>query len=219
MANFTCPHCDRMAQFPGTGLWIHGRFSDSAGVLWVNMLQCPNPDCRGVVMAATPVDGPDENYRPVEILPMATVHPPDALIPAPVRADLFEARRCSNVQANKATVVLCRRALQGACVDQGASPKKNLRDQIEEVVAGNKVHGSLKEWADAIRLVGNSGAHPGDDGLEEVTAEEADDILAFTEEFMELTYVARERVRQRLAARGKPSPAGPDPEPGNEPKP
>ena len=96
---------------------------------------------------------------------------------------------------------MCRRALQGACIDQGADGKKKLYHQIDEVIASNKVHASLKEWADAIRLVGNAGAHPGDDGLDKVTPDEAEDILAFTEEFMAMTYVARERVRQRLAAR------------------
>lgn len=72
---------------------------------------------------------------------------------------------------------------------------------MEEVVNAAKVHASLKEWADAIRLVGNSGAHPGEDGLETVTEDEAEDLLSFTEQFLDLTYVVAERVRRRLVER------------------
>jgi hypothetical protein len=202
MPNFTCPYCGLAAQFPGTSLWSHGRFVGSVNDLWVQQLQCPNPNCRGVVAVSFNAQG--EGEPPQRIVPSAPVPEPDALIPAPVRADLFEARTCQSVGAHKATGVMCRRALQGACVEQGANAKKKLHEQIDEVVAANKVHGSLKDWADAIRLIGNSGAHVGDDGLEDVSAEEAEDILAFTEEFMNLTYVARERVRRRLEARVRP---------------
>jgi hypothetical protein len=189
-----------MSQFPQSSLWMTGKWIDGKHRN-VNMLVCPNPVCKGVVMVATSAVVGESNYNPVGLLPRSAVAEPDALIPAPIRADLFEARRCATVQANKAVATLCRRALQGAVIDQGATPKKKLHAQIDEVVAANKVHASLKEWADAIRFVGNSGAHPGEDGLEEVTDDEAEDILAFTEEFLQLTYVARERVRQRLAAR------------------
>jgi hypothetical protein len=199
VANFACPYCDQVALFPQTSLWMNGRFVNGAGPWWVTMIQCPNLDCAGIVTAA--FTAMESLGRPIATLPRPTVKIPNALIPAPVRADVFEARMCYSVGAYKGTAVLCRRALQGACVEQGANPKKKLHGQIEEVVEANKVHGSLKDWADAIRLIGNSGAHVGDDGLEDVTHDEADDILAFTEEFMELTYVARERVKQRLAER------------------
>lgn len=181
---------------------MYGKWTDGAH-RWANLLVCPNPDCVGVVVAASPFNDINSDYQPLDFLPQAVVAEPDPLIPAPVRADLYEARRCATVTAHKAVATMCRRALQGACLDQGATSGKRLYEQIDEVVAANKVHGSLKEWADAIRFIGNSGAHPGSDGLEAVTPEEAEDILAFTEEFMQLTYVARARVRQRLDARAK----------------
>ena len=77
---------------------------------------------------------------------------------------------------------------------------------LNGVFSGTNPNGVWKLFA-VDNFIGNSGAHPGDDGLEEVTAEEAEDILAFTEEFMALTYVARERVRRRLDARKKSEPA------------
>lgn len=204
MPNFACPYCGVMSRFSETSLWLQGRWIDGK-YRHINMLVCPNPDCQGVVMAASPYSDTSD-YPPIGVIPHSPVHQPDALIPEAVRADLFEARLCASVGATKATATMCRRALQGACLDQGANPKKRLVDQIDEVIAANKVHASLKEWADAIRLMGNSGAHPGDDGLEEVTAEEAEDILAFAEQFMELTYVASARVKSRLAARQAPTP-------------
>jgi hypothetical protein len=203
MPNFACPYCGQMAQFPATNFWMTGRLPRLGPRAHGNLIQCPNPMCRGLVLAGTTQPDQQGNYRVMGLLPMATVQEPDETIPAAIRADLFEARLCASADAYKATAVLCRRALQGACVEQGATPKKNLHDQIDEVIASNKVHGSLRDSADAIRLIGNSGAHVGDDGLEAVSADEADDILAFTEEFMQLTYVARERVRRRLDARGR----------------
>lgn len=203
MPRLVCPYCQQASIFQSNSLWLRGLWIDG-NHRYVTLIMCPNADCQGVVTAASPYSDINTDFTAVSYLPNAAVKEPDALIPAAVRDDLFEALRCATVRANKAVATLCRRALQGACVDQGANPKKNLYEQIDEVIASNKVHASLKEWADAIRFIGNAGAHPGQDGLETVTDEEADDILAFTEQFMELTYVARERVKRRLAAKATP---------------
>lgn len=198
MPQFVCPYCRHAAVFEMTETWIYGRFSTSIGPLHVNLQKCPNPGCDGVVAAGF---GLPVQVTPIRVEPRMQPNEPDSLIPDPIRRDLSEARQCASIGAWKATAAMCRRALQGACVDRGATPGKVLAAQIAGVVAADKVHGSLKDWADAIRLVGNAGAHPGGDGLETVTQEEAGDILAFTEQFLELTFVVTNRVAARLAAK------------------
>jgi hypothetical protein len=49
--------------------------------------------------------------------------------------------------------------------------------------------------------MGNSGAHPGDDGLEEVSEDEAADLLEFTEQFLDLVFVVTAKVESRLMER------------------
>jgi hypothetical protein len=188
--------------FPHVQAYQFGHFANDPNERWVSLSTCPA--CAGVIATAAVAQG--EGATITSMLPTAIPAQPDELIPAAIRVDLFEARLCFSVGAYKATAGMCRRALQGAVVQQGATPKKTLAAQIDEVVNSNKVHASLKDWADAIRLIGNSGAHVGDDGLETVTAEEAQDLLDFTEQFLELTYVVTARVKSRLADRIKPAP-------------
>jgi hypothetical protein len=197
MPNLECPYCEHAAYFETTDTWLWGDLGTMEGV-WANLGKCPNPDCDGVV--AVGLTGRDR-HDVVGAIPLALVRSPDPLIAQPIRDDLFEARLCMSIGALKATAAMCRRALQGACIDLGATSGARLVDQIDEVIATNKVHGSLKTWADAIRFVGNAGAHPGSDGLEIVTREEAEDILAFTEQFLDLTYVVTSRVQARLTAK------------------
>lgn len=191
-----CPYCDRAVGLAvaQVGSRAMGVFPGLANGAYIGVTACPA--CTGVIAVA--YSRPD-NDDALGLLPTSTAKEPSDLIPAPIRADLFEARKCMTVGAFKAAAAMCRRALQGACVQQGATAGKPLYQQIEEVINAAKVHASLKEWADAIRLVGNAGAHPGDDGLETVTREEADDLLSFTEQFLDLTYVVAEQVRRRLA--------------------
>lgn len=200
MPDITCPYCDKAASFVRRQPDQAGILPDATDRLWCSISTCPS--CTGVVVFGYTSQG---SGQPTTFMPNGSAKEPDSLIPAPIRVDLFEARRCMTVSAYKAAVAMCRRALQGACIDNGATAP-TLYKQIEEVVNSNRVHASLKDWADAIRLVGNSGAHPGEDGLETVSAEEAEDMVAFTEQFLDLTYVVSAKVQQRLAARRAPRP-------------
>jgi hypothetical protein len=199
--NLVCPYCDHAAAFVNNldAASPYGTFGDIDS-LKVAASLCPS--CGSVV--AIGYERSITGFRPVVLLPDHVAAEPDALIPAPVRSDLYEARKCISARAWKATAAMCRRALQGACLQVGATPGKTLNQQVAEVVATNKVHSSLEEWARAIRVMGNSGAHPGDDGLETVTEEEATDILEFTEQFLDLTFVVAAKVRARVAAHASP---------------
>jgi Ribonuclease G/E len=81
--------------------------------------------------------------------------------------------------------------------------KKRLTDQIDELATQGKITEPLKEFAHEIRVTRNMGAHPDKDGLEEVTEQDAKDIVEFTREFLHHVYV----MPAKLKARKTPAPA------------
>jgi len=81
---------------------------------------------------------------------------------------------------------MARRAMQVAAKDKGATEDK-LVSQIHELQKSGKITTDLKDWADAVRWVGNDAAHP--NGAE-VTREDAEDVLHLAEQFLHVLYVA-----------------------------
>jgi hypothetical protein len=124
----------------------------------------------------------------------------DPSIPVNIAGDYKEALRCRWIEAYKATVTMCRRAIQASCLEKKADKQK------KELAAKGVITQPLREFAHEVRLEGNDGAHPDTDGLENVTQKDADDIIEFTHEYLHHVYV----MPAKLAARKGPSavPAG-----------
>jgi hypothetical protein len=124
-----------------------------------------------------------------------------------VAEDFAEALRCQWIKAYKACVVMCARAIQGSAIALGAK-KKVLTDQIDELFSRGKITEALKDFAHEVRVTRNIGAHPDKDGLEDVTEQDAKDIVEFTREYLHHVYV----MPAKLKARRPPAPnvaAGP----------
>jgi len=115
-----------------------------------------------------------------------------------VAADFSEALRCQWIKAYKACVVMCARAIQGSALALGAT-KKKLTDQIDELFSQSKITQALKDFAHEIRVTRNMGAHPDKDGLEEVTEQDANDIVEFTREYLHHVYVMPAKLKARKA--------------------
>lgn len=124
----------------------------------------------------------------------------DAAVPPAIANDFKEALRCRWIGANKATVTMCRRAIQASCLEKKADKSKKLVGQIDELAKNGIITEPLRQFAHAVRLEGNDGAHPDADGLENVTPEDADDIIAFTREYMHHVYVMPAKLAARTAA-------------------
>jgi hypothetical protein len=130
----------------------------------------------------------------------------DIRIPENVRNDFVEALFCETVQAYKATVVMCRRALQSSCKDLGAEGSR-LIDQIDNLFSKGRITEALKKMAHEIRKLGNAGAHPDDDLLSDVTKDDAEDIVEFTEQYFEHIYVMPARMAEMMKRRAGTGPA------------
>jgi len=118
----------------------------------------------------------------------------DSAIPEDIADDFKEANRCFTVEAKKATVTMCRRVLQNACVSKGATPNVDLYKQIDEIESKRIINPSMKEVAHTIRKIGNWGAHPQDDPLKDVTIEDASETIKFTSEFLDEVFVRPARL-------------------------
>jgi hypothetical protein len=115
--------------------------------------------------------------------------------------------------SRKASAALARRCLQLVLVSAGGAQKRDLADQIGEVLP--TLPSELALNVDAIRHVGNFAAHPmksaNSGAIADVEDGEAEWLLDVLEELADFYYVApmqaaskRQALNQKLAGLGKP---------------
>src|SRR5437588_5875982 len=102
-------------------------------------------------------------------------------IPNDLRTEWEEARTCFEAKAYTATVVMVRRTLEGTCKENG-SGQKTLHKALADLRDSGLIDGTLAAWADALRVLGNQGAHYTG---EAVTREDAEDALDFAEALLD----------------------------------
>jgi hypothetical protein len=203
---FLCPHCERPASAvtKGVALWDGWEGEDPVNppVQW-RLVQCDRCDQPTLEIREDYGEGFDVD-EPGIIYPA-----PRRLsnnVPSGLRREYAEAQICLGAKAYAACVVMVRRTLEGACAELGIK-KRNLAQALVELQKQGMIDGDLLEWANALRVAGNMGAHYTG---ETVTRQDAEDSLAFAEALLDHIYVLRRRFdefKQRLA-RDAPS-AGP----------
>jgi hypothetical protein len=119
-------------------------------------------------------------------------------IPDPIRSDFIEAIKCRWVKADKAAVTMCRRAIESACENLGAKAKENIRAKIDELFKAGTITSPLQQMAHRVRLEARVAAHPQEDGLDEITDEDADAIIEFTQEFFDHVYVMPAKLKRAV---------------------
>jgi hypothetical protein len=92
-------------------------------------------------------------------------------------------------------------------VSSNGEAKKKLNAQIDELAEKQIITASLKEMAHEVRLTGNDGAHPGEDGLNDVSPEDATDMIQFTQELFHHVYVMPAKLKARKALPPSPDPS------------
>ena len=119
----------------------------------------------------------------------------DPSVSSDIRNPALEASKCLSVRAYNACGVMTRRAIHAICKDKKAkgsdlfSQLKFLRDQ-------HMITPDLWEWAEELRIVGRSGAHP---EWEEVTVDDAEYAVKFLGEIVRYLYInPAERATKRL---------------------
>jgi hypothetical protein len=195
----TCPHCNK----PSVFLMVTNAHDEPAasqaghGHAYWAVLQCQG--ClRFILGAAFRIQ---TSIRYWAHFPLGKPNDEVAKeIPIHIGADLKEALRCRFIDAYNATVEMCRRAIQAACLDLNAPGDKQLVQQIDWLAAQGTITTPLKDMAHRIRLGGNLGAHPPEDPDDpdaiEIGPEYSDAVIEFTRDFFQHVYVMPERLKQ-----------------------
>ncbi len=97
---------------------------------------------------------------------------PDNL-PEGVLMDLIEASKCIDIEASRAAVVMLRRAIQEALSLKEPDKVLSLYKQIDQLKEKKLISDDVASLAHGIRFLGNFGAHPDDDLLNDVSFEDA----------------------------------------------
>lgn len=121
-------------------------------------------------------------------------------LPEHLRSMCREARACYRAGAPTASALMCRKTLEGICVEHGIT-ERNLAASLKRAKEAGLIDGRLYEWADELRVAGNEAAH---DVTADFSGEDARDLLEFTEALLEYVFTFRDRFdrfQQRRKAR------------------
>jgi hypothetical protein len=191
---------------------LHGRVA-----MRVVSIACSNPECRELVIHTTlhkTVLRSGNRYLENEILAIVGNIPKSYLrlqpdfIPLAIKSDYYEA--CSIVDLSpKASATLSRRCIQGIIRDFCAISKprlveeiRELRKQVDAGTAPRGVEADVIDAIDAIREIGNIGAHMEKDinVIIDVDPDEAQTLIELIELLFSEWYVARHDRLQRIAS-------------------
>jgi hypothetical protein len=219
--SWTCPYCNRPqvvtshnSQETTDVLRLRGGEYDLSFKLLG--IQCLDADCQQVTLMLDLYGAKrDQHYGHVvlgklkghwRLLPQSSAkHQPD-YIPAVIRSDYLEACAIRDLSP-KASATLARRCLQGMIRDFCGISKARLIDEITALkaeIAENKAPAGVDaesiEAIDAVRKIGNIGAHMERDigTIVDVEPGEAQALIELLELLFEDWYVARFQRKQRL---------------------
>lgn len=194
-ASGDCPHCLRKSYFRPLGAAHQEQAYNSQSFRIVNAAQCEA--CKRFLLVEGIKPFSNQPAQLVNVFPLGKPNETvDTEVPAPVADDFKEALRCEWIKSYKASVVMCRRAVQGSVIELGAKGDR-LIDQIDYLFKNGKITEALKDFAHEVRLTGNDGAHPGKDGLSDVSPKDASDIIEFTREYLHHVYVMPAKLKAR----------------------
>ena len=116
-------------------------------------------------------------------------------VPSTVKSAANEAEQCLAVRAFNACGVMTRRAVDALCFEKNANGS-NLYERLKDLADRHELTPDLWAWAEELRIVGRSGAHP---EWEEVSEDDARYAVEFCREIIRYVYInPYERDQRRL---------------------
>lgn len=222
----TCPHCRTGVRFERVSLDGFGVVSQVIvripSQAWIELHLSGCPVCgKGVVELGRIGEATGgSNGGPGVIYPRGAGRPiaAEVSLAAPGLAADFAEAVAVLPTSRKASAALSRRCLQFVLTTAGGVKKRDLADQIGEVL--RKLPPQIAENVDAIRHVGNFAAHPmkstNSGEIVDVEDGEAEWLLDVLEELFDFYYVGpakaaakRDALNKKLADLGKPPLKGP----------
>jgi hypothetical protein len=215
-----CPHC-------GTGIhegFAQGQFIAEPRITkggtvaalqgWWTYDHQRCPECyKPIIILSHGLEDPGVMERFLAY-PQHSSRPIPSEIVDPYRRDFIEA--CEVLSASpKASAALSRRCMQAVLRDKAQTTKKDLHDQIEEVIASNAVPSYIAQDLHAVRMIGNFAAHPlkstNTGEILDVAAGEAEWNLDVLETLFDFYFVGpalsqkrKDELNKKLQEAGKP---------------
>jgi hypothetical protein len=218
--NWTCPHCeahivvseDRMStDFTVTT----SSMQPAEGRQWgrITFFVCTNRKCQKTTLMVGLHEVAKDNLgnsiqgeliRHWQLVPWGNAKVFPDFVPLAIREDYAEACAIKDLSP-KAAATLARRAVQGIIRNFWGITKARLIDEIralEAMVGSNGITQETVDNIDAVREVGNIGAHMEKDVdlIIDVDPAEADLLIQLVESLIEDTYVERNRRQERRKA-------------------
>lgn len=150
---------------------------------------CQNKSCGKTSVIINGKNGYIDNQK-IQVYPKAVFRRFPDFVPEAIRADYEEASKIIE-DSPKAAATLCRRCLQGIIRDCWNIKRNRLIDEIKELQG--KIPAAQWEAIDALRKLGNIGAHMGKDvnTIVEIDDNEAEMLLQLIELLIERWYIDR----------------------------
>lgn len=209
--NFTCPYCSHPTTITDPNYfenWVYLDVEESnlgkVG-LKVVAINCPNNECNQLYLKVL-LTKSLENYnqhressmlQQWQLLPESEAKVLPDYIPKPVQEDYYQACRIRDLSP-KASATLARRCIQGMIRDFYGISKPTLQQEINALE--EKVDPLVWEAIDAVRSVGNIGAHMEKDInlIVDVDPDEAQLLIGLIEQLIEDWYIQRKNQKDRL---------------------
>lgn len=211
--SWTCPYCQRNATITSNlvssnehNIVFNSRYVELTVRTFA--ILCPNPECNQYTLDAELYKSKysnsgnvktGENIDEWSLKPQSSAKSFPAYIPDVITKDYEEACFICNLSP-KASATLSRRCLQGIIRDFWGVSKNRLVDEITAIQ--DKVDPSTWQAIDAIRKIGNIGAHMEKDinVIVDVDPKEAKLLIALIEVLLKDWYIARYERQQHLQA-------------------
>lgn len=209
--NWTCPFCNQpttivMENVTSRQHFLHIDNAEGHRVLTTQFIVCPNPDCHKFSLSVVLVElEHDKNHGWIEaeqlktwqLIPQSKAQSFPGYIPKAILDDYNEA--CSIIDLSpKASATLARRCLQGIIRDFWKVKPGKLANEIEQIK--DKVESLTWQAIDAVRSVGNIGAHMEKDVnlIVDIEPNEAELLINLIETLLKDWYIAKYDRESRL---------------------
>lgn len=207
-----CPRClvEYYSEFENLYVGI-----DNDGEWGINYTTCPNPNCRKMIINLINGDWRRTKYGHalIKINKISFVRPKvmnrnplPSEVPKEYKKDYEEACLIL-IDSPKASAALSRRCLQKLLREKAGVKPSDLSKEIQEVIDTDKLHTTLAESIDAIRIIGNFASHPikskATGEIVEVETGEAEWNLDVLELLFDFYFVQPEKIRRKREALNK----------------
>lgn len=158
---------------------------------------CPNSECKRTILFLELTYNNGKEFFNKMIYPDKVIKQYPNYIPQQIREDYEEACKIADISP-KAAATLARRCLQGILRDFYQVTPRNLYNEIQAIK--DRIDSNLFDTIDAVRQIGNIGAHMEKDAnvIVDIEPEEAQQLIELIELLFDETYIRRHDREQRL---------------------